>query len=338
MLGRFGRRAAAFSLLVTAPWAVVTAQESGLTLSGFVVDSTFAGIPSVIVYLDSLPTYTMTDGTGAFHIGPVSPGKHRIFFRKASWSPTTYDFSVRETAGTVDIGLILLRPGPAPEASITGIVRDATTNDPIVAAEVLLNGTVMVQADAHGRFHIARRTVAWGTNLLTVRRIGYAAVTDMLWVEDPSTDFELNVRMSATAILMPEVVVLGDRVIYEFGKMREFWQRRRLGEGHFITREEIEGQTALDTSDLLRSIPGLRIERFGLRTRILSARRGDVCQLGLFVDGIPLVGDLDIDAYTSPDMIDGIEIYSGAATIPAQYNRSGGFGSSCGAIVVWTRN
>jgi TonB family protein len=65
--------------------------------------------------------------------------------------------------------------------------------------------------------------------------------------------------------------------------------------------------------------------------------RGRRCDPLVWFDGQPLVGGFpDLDAI-SPESIEGIEIYSGVATIPPELMGPRDAGG-CGVIVVWTRH
>jgi hypothetical protein len=59
------------------------------------------------------------------------------------------------------------------------------------------------------------------------------------------------------------------------------------------------------------------------------------CRPAVYLDGLryPLRGE-SIDHIVNPMDIEGIEVYSNPAEVPVEYQ---GPGSSCGAIVIWTR-
>jgi hypothetical protein len=64
------------------------------------------------------------------------------------------------------------------------------------------------------------------------------------------------------------------------------------------------------------------------------------CFLDVYLDGAmvfdsrtPEHGLFDVNT-VPPDHIAGIEVYTSAAQIPAQYNRTG---SGCGVMLIWTR-
>ena len=58
------------------------------------------------------------------------------------------------------------------------------------------------------------------------------------------------------------------------------------------------------------------------------------CPPQYFVDGIP-ASNFDIDEVLPGD-VEAVELYSGAAGVPPQYNRFNGT-SICGTILIWTR-
>jgi hypothetical protein len=78
-------------------------------------------------------------------------------------------------------------------------------------------------------------------------------------------------------VRLAEVVVEGDRTIIAFGKLADFFRRRRTGQGTFMTDWEIRQRNAFYTTDLLRRVPGMSVTfnswgRPVLRSRRLRAR------------------------------------------------------------------
>jgi len=53
----------------------------------------------------------------------------------------------------------------------------------------------------------------------------------------------------------------------------------------------------------------------------------------VFLDHVKLTG-VRVDDYVLPREVAGVEIYLGAASLPAEY---GGADARCGAIVIWTK-
>ncbi len=115
------------------------------------------------------------------------------------------------------------------------------------------------------------------------------------------------------------------------GKLRGFYERREIGLGTFLTGEEIRERSPLQTSDLLRSFPGVFVSRADFdrpRLRLSGGR----CEVDFFLDGVPAYG-LSIDD-VAPDDIDGIELYRGPAEVPIAYRKA----TTCAAVLIWTRD
>lgn len=113
------------------------------------------------------------------------------------------------------------------------------------------------------------------------------------------------------------------------------FEHRRLnsGLGRFLTREDIARRAVLATSDLFRTVAGMRVESLIL----MRSAFGD-CSPSLYLDGnlVPTLADgltaIDIDAWVRPREIAGIEIYFDQ--VPAQFQLGP---TGCGAIVIWTK-
>ena len=84
-----------------------------------------------------------------------------------------------------------------------------------------------------------------------------------------------------------------------------------------------------------RSLIG-RGESVGGRVIIRTRRsaRGQ-CPPLVYLDGTLWGSTLDFDInQIDPDILQGIEAYSGPAQVPAEFNRTG---AECGVILIWTR-
>jgi hypothetical protein len=108
-----------------------------------------------------------------------------------------------------------------------------------------------------------------------------------------------------------------------------FNQRRRQGQGFGITREEFEPRNLLRPSDVFRLIPGISVQP-GRRGGGGTLRyRG--CSPDLVLDGVPLVDATAVDDILSIMDIEAVEVHSGVM-FPSR-----GMGSSCGTVMIWTR-
>ena len=104
-----------------------------------------------------------------------------------------------------------------------------------------------------------------------------------------------------------------------------------------MTRAEIERYNNVYVADLLRKIMSVQIDerRPGVQ-RAINMRDG--CPFQVVLDGIPLPDPVNLANLPSPTLLAGIEVYSGAATIPLQYKRPVS-ANRCGAavILIWTK-
>jgi hypothetical protein len=140
--------------------------------------------------------------------------------------------------------------------------------------------------------------------------------------------------------------------------MRDFEENRRVGLGHFLTREDLEKQRNQRLSEIIQMTPGFRMARKERWAYAASSRSclnmtprsytfegkepaGSACFCFplVFRDKTPLFagheGDMVPDlAAMRPDEIEAIELYASAAQTPSQYS---GLNSSCGVIVIHTR-
>ncbi|MGH7501791.1 MAG: TonB-dependent receptor plug domain-containing protein [Longimicrobiales bacterium] len=128
-----------------------------------------------------------------------------------------------------------------------------------------------------------------------------------------------------------------------------FYERRRMGHGRFIERDDVVRRNPRRLSDLLQGMPGVRIVTDGwfsdVRLRAsgltgFNATPAMMCFPPVFLDGIVVShgnaepGDrYNVDSILPQD-IEAIEVYTGPAQVPAKY---GGANSACGIMLIWTR-
>ncbi len=211
---------------------------------------------------------------------------------------------------------------------------DTLQDRPVAGAQVIVNDSVIGDTDTTGVLSATEIPIDWGINLVLVRRVGYTPLFRTFWVEEVNARRSLSGVMRQEAVDLPAVVVEADRVIFSYGRMREFWRRRERGVGRFFTRNDIERRNPIRVTDMLRTIAGISVSRVGLTTRILSRRYGGRCGPSIWIDGMQLF-DSDLDVLVHPQDVEAIEVYRGFAETPPQF--SGGFDDRCGAIVIWTR-
>ena len=219
----------------------------------------------------------------------------------------------------------------AQQVRIEGIVIDQATNEPVVGAVVSDNGRAVAITNSSGRFVIS--AVSARDSYIEIRRIGYLPTSFEL--VEPAPVLELRIVLERLAVELEPLAV--EATPFVMLNLRGFEERRRIGWGHFITRETIERRPGAKVSDFLRVVPSLFLApnpetgELEFRTR-RSASLGRGCQPRLYVDGT-LVEGATTD-WLDPSHIAGIEVYRGPSEAPIQFSGIGG----CGAIVlIWTK-
>jgi hypothetical protein len=217
-------------------------------------------------------------------------------------------------------------------ATISGTVTAAGTGEPLLGIQVLVTGTrLWTLTNSDGVFQL--RNVPPGKHIVEVKHPNRAPLAFPVTLE-PGQNLELVVRIETTSVPLPELVVEGEREV-PAPKMVGFYSRKGSGQGYFITREDIEKRNPRVLSDMLRSVPGLRIVCNGghctVRSFSETRRIMGGCPIQYFLDGLPFMGDVD---ELTPDQVEGIEVYRGSASIPPEFNTGT---AMCGVIALWSR-
>jgi hypothetical protein len=88
-----------------------------------------------------------------------------------------------------------------------------------------------------------------------------------------------------------------------------------------MTEAELRKQDNRKLTNVIRELPGVT----------MTIQGGD-CEINIYIDGVA-VSDNDLEKLSVNEFA-ALEFYSGGATIPVQYIRTG---ASYGAILLWTR-
>jgi TonB family protein len=232
----------------------------------------------------------------------------------------------------VPAALIVPRVARA-QGRLEGTVRDSAGAQ-IAGADVRVVGTRLSTVSGEdGTFHL--NMVPSGTAALSVRRLGFAPDTVRVAVHDGATS-TIGIVVREVARELPSVVVRAQRQHRYTGYLAGFYERRDRGFGRYITADDIAQRNPRQLSDMLRALPGIYVgtDRFG-QTHLRL--RGNTCAPVVFLDGTPAVAaEFDVDAL-SPDDVSAIEVYSGPASVPAEFVVPFG-DTACGTIVIWTRH
>ncbi|NCW44771.1 MAG: hypothetical protein EBV77_04660 [Gemmatimonadaceae bacterium] len=226
----------------------------------------------------------------------------------------------------------------ASTAAGTGTVRGAVSTTfglPIGGAYLRLSIpgrgiTTSVESDEDGKFNAVG--VPAGGAWLVARRIGYRPDSVRVTVTAGET-VERAIQLERIAVELDRVQIVGRRDVT--GPMAGFYKRMGQGGGRYFTAGDIERRNAARMSDMLRMIPGMRIESRGFQTSVRM--RGSRCAPLVWLDGQPLyAGEIDLDAF-DPRTFEGMEIYSGAASVPVEFQGNQRLSSACGTIILWSK-
>ena len=208
-------------------------------------------------------------------------------------------------------------------ATLTGTVR-GPSGQPLSDAQVrVVDAEGVARTDSAGRFTLTGQPA--GSQLLETRRVGYLL---------SQTPVELRAHTAVEeAITLVRIVNLDSiRIVARRSRYPEFERRARSAFGRFLTEQQIEQRNPLETSDLVRTMPGFRIEGSGIDAKVMSTRgaisfRQGACQTNVVIDGMQ---HQDINLI-SPSDVGAVEAYPGQSGAPMQYD------AVCGVIVIWTK-
>ena len=227
---------------------------------------------------------------------------------------------------------------------ISGAVRNAQ-GVAIPGAEVWLDGTDRrAVSNDSGEYRLD--AAASGRAKLMVRRVGFRPGSKRLSLasgDRKSVSFTLEGLVDEL-----DAVVVTAREGAN-GRLREFWARRMVGIGVFITRAEIERRHPPQTADLFQGVMGLRVVARGgggESTKLVTGRQAisaspransaasNSCAFQYYVDGIFMSpGTFTVDDI-APSDIEAIEIFRGPSEVPARFRARE---TGCGLVVLWTR-
>jgi outer membrane receptor for ferrienterochelin and colicin len=102
--------------------------------------------------------------------------------------------------------------------------------------------------------------------------------------------------------------------------------------GRFLSQEDLEKRNAREMSDIIRMMPGFRVEGTGIFAKVVSSRHASAnlegaCETNIVIDGLQ---HQDINLM-NPQDVAAMEAYNSSLSAPLQYQ------SQCGVIVIWTK-
>lgn len=226
-------------------------------------------------------------------------------------------------------------------AKLTGTVLD-TAQVPIGGVMVELLSLGQTRTDSAGVFRFAG--VPRGSVILHVAKIGFQPLMRVISLAIADS-IDLDVTLRPATYQLATVIVREDSNVTRLSDPTGFERRRKNGMGHYISADEIAQRQFSQTSQLLRSVPGISVNDRGVVTiqRGVNTLIGTSCEsVVVFVDGIAIPAEkkawnketgFDVNAIAIA-FIRGIEVYAGPATTPVELRSSR---STCGTVAIWTR-
>jgi hypothetical protein len=212
----------------------------------------------------------------------------------------------RRTGEPIPIAAVTLRP----------------PGDQLDSAEPVWSG----QSDEIGRFQAGAIPV--GAYQLNVIAVPFSRLTYTLILAEEGV-VDVRIEMVGFDYQLEPVVASARRMTQL--ETRGFYERRRVGLGHFVDREDIDSQMAVRVSDLFRSVPGARVIPGRGNSTTIVLRGG--CTPLFVLDGSILARPVALDTWISVNGLEGIEVYHAAAA-PVQYTGR----TTCGVVMLWSRD
>jgi hypothetical protein len=222
-------------------------------------------------------------------------------------------------------------------ARLTGIVRDERRNG-VDGARVFVRGTNL-SSTSSDRGYYSLENLPGGTHTLEVRALGYLPATHIVQLAETQpaqAEVFIGDRLVTLETVKVQATLVFSRNLAKFQTNRE----RNLG-GMFVGPREIERYRGMRFSNLVQSIPGVRLNyRDGFS--ILMDYRGtdDGGSMGLCVPTFYIDGQRsqytagEIEGLYRAEEIAGLEVYVREGQRPIEFSDAN---SRCGAIAIWTR-
>jgi hypothetical protein len=173
-----------------------------------------------------------------------------------------------------------------------------------------------------------------GSHVLLARHLGFGAQT--VAVDLTSREPQRVTIKLPKFVAMIEPVVVNARRAANLDRVG-FSQRQKTGMGFYLSPEQLKDRHPNLVTDILRTVPGLRISSGPAGDVVSSSRSvglGGEC-VQYYVDDMPWQSTQpgDVNQFVNPNEVVAVEVYQGS-NVPAQYSRGMG---GCTTIVLWTR-
>jgi hypothetical protein len=220
---------------------------------------------------------------------------------------------------------------------ITGTVISDSGLVPVRGAKVTITrpggSDTILTSDGKGRFSLKR--LSPGRYWIVASHLG--SESPLLAVELGEREVfvaEFTVRREVPDLSKEPPVLPELETTAVSGRASTFEERMARGLGIYLTEEEIARRESASLNDVLRNVPGVRINcvREGCYPVIQRAPPG--CIPSYYLDD--MLVDARVIAATRGTEIRGIEIYQGLSQLPPELVRDRQH-ARCGVIAVWSR-
>jgi hypothetical protein len=373
-----------------------------MIMRGTVLDSS-SGSPvrRASVSLAGTTQSAVTDDAGRFSVPNVLPGsytlnvttpsldslnavsEHQVMVVDSSTSLTVRVPTARmvaagmcapASAGALGDGILTGRvlgrdSTPAADASVAAVWNEVSVGGALVAGR---SRQASIRTDARGLFRLCGLPKPVSLVVTATTDSGEANPVHVDLGRDATfARADLVIARARVAQVASKPVVLDSVVTKAPGELSEFEKHRKMGQGYFLTPEDVTKRRAGTTAGLLQALPGLRIltisrgdmpynanqrcSAVNADTSTMSSsaacslfyapRRDEVrdgltsrCFSKVYVDRTLMNPGIPTPPYNlrelSPGEIESVEYYSSPAQMPVEYRN---LNSGCGLIIIHTR-
>jgi hypothetical protein len=300
---------------------------------GRVADATTTtALSGALVEVPALDIRAVTDAQGLVSLGRLPEGLCQVRAERLGYATLVSELQV--PGGTQF--MIMLERDEAEDTDAPGRIEGQVTdggNGEITDVDISVIGQERVRALSNQRGRFALTNVEPGLVQVRFTRLGYTPRTATLVVQ-PGRTSEITAAMAAEAI---ELAAIEVTVRSAFLERSGFYDRARQGQGRQLSRRELDRIDPFDISDVIRRLPGVRLQdsqmpgqpSVAVNPRVRTQASGR-CDLEVYIDGARTFStDLN---QIPPDWLDAMEVYLGSEA-PVQYSGL----NPCGVVLLWTR-
>jgi len=246
--------------------------------------------------------------------------------------------SFPQTKNTLKHGLTTISSSDTNNAkTVRGVVIDIKSKQPLKDVIVMIVDTAKViramqESDSSGVFIIT----GIKQDRFKVRTYRYGYVKTITGPYNLTTHDTLSmlIKIEAVPFTLKEVVVIAKRRDINLD-MVNFYRRKKMGMGHYVTWNDFKDRVLSSIYDIFRGIPGVIVgdKTIFLARYAASSIGATKPQPLIYVDGMLLSNGVDNIGWLSPESVQAVEVYN-AINAPMQYS----MGRSAGVILIWTKN